>query len=69
METLTSGRPGVLLRIFCRWQLPGKRGLESKEKFEAFGQKLMPILSEAGVVLAGDPELLEVYNPIKWQWH
>lgn len=38
---------------------------ESMEKFEAFGALLMPILSETGVELAGDPEILEVHNTIK----
>ena len=38
---------------------------ESKEKFDAFGQTLMPILSETGVELAGEPEVLEVYNTLK----
>ncbi len=28
-------------------------------------QTLMPILSEVGVELAGDPETFEVYNTIK----
>jgi hypothetical protein len=38
---------------------------ESREKFDAFGQRLMPILSEVGIELAGDPEVFEVYNIIK----
>ena len=38
---------------------------DSKEKFEAFGQRLMPILTENGVELAGPPEVLEVHNIIK----
>jgi hypothetical protein len=38
---------------------------DSQEKFEAFGQRLMPILAEAGVELAGDPEIFEVHNIIK----
>jgi len=38
---------------------------ESREKFDAFGQRLMPILSEVGVELAGEPDVFEVYNVIK----
>lgn len=38
---------------------------DSKEKFEEFGQRLMPILAENGVELAGPPEELGVHNVIK----
>ena len=38
---------------------------DSMEKFEAFGQRLMPILAESGIELAGPPEVLEVHNIIK----
>jgi hypothetical protein len=38
---------------------------DSKEQFEAFGQRLMPILTESGVELAGPPEVLEIHNIIK----
>ena len=38
---------------------------DSKEKFEAFGQRLMPILAENGIELVGPPEVLEVHNIIK----
>jgi hypothetical protein len=38
---------------------------DSQEKFEAFGQRLMPILGELGIELAGDPEVFEVHNTIK----
>ena len=38
---------------------------DSKEQFEAFGQRLMPILAEGGVELAGPPEIVEVHNIIK----
>jgi hypothetical protein len=37
---------------------------DSKEQFEAFGQRLMPILNEGGVELAGPPEMVEVHNLI-----
>jgi hypothetical protein len=38
---------------------------DSKEKFEAFGQRLMPILGASGVELAGPPEIVEIHNVIK----
>jgi hypothetical protein len=38
---------------------------DSKEQFEAFGKRLMPILTEGGVELAGPPEIIEVHNIIK----
>jgi hypothetical protein len=37
----------------------------SKEQFEAFGQRLMPILAAGGIELAGPPEILEIHNIIK----
>ena len=37
---------------------------ESQEAFEAFGPRLMPILEEGGVELAGPPEIIEVHNII-----
>jgi hypothetical protein len=38
---------------------------DSQEQFEAFGQRLMPILADVGIELAGDPEIFEVYNIIR----
>ena len=32
---------------------------ESQEKLEAFGEKLMPRMDEAGIQLAGEPEVFE----------
>jgi hypothetical protein len=36
---------------------------DSREQFEAFGERLMPLLAEIGVD-AGEPEILEVYNTV-----
>ena len=36
---------------------------DSQEKFEAFGQRLMPILGDVGFD-PGQPEILEVHNTI-----
>ena len=38
---------------------------DSMEQFEAFGQRLMPILSAGGIELAGPPEIVEIHNIIK----
>ena len=48
---------GVNFRVSEIW--------DSKEQFEAFGQRLMPILAESGIELAGPPEVIEVHNIIK----
>ena len=38
---------------------------DSRDQFEAFGQRLMPLLSEAGIELESEPEVLEVYNIVR----
>jgi hypothetical protein len=38
---------------------------DSMEEFEAFGERLMPILTANGVELAGPPEIIDVHNIIK----
>jgi hypothetical protein len=38
---------------------------DSEEHFEAFGARLMPILAESGIELAGPPEIIEIHNVIK----
>ena len=35
---------------------------DSTKQFETFGSRLMPILAEAGITLAGEPEVLEIHN-------
>ncbi len=37
---------------------------DSREQFEAFGQRLMPLLADIGID-PGQPEILEVYNVVK----
>jgi hypothetical protein len=37
---------------------------DSREKFEAFGERLMPLLADHGID-PGEPEILEVHNVIK----
>jgi len=38
---------------------------DSREQFDAFGERLMPVLKDFGVELSGEPEMLEVHNIIK----
>jgi hypothetical protein len=38
---------------------------DSKQQFEAFGQRLMPILAEIGIEFSSQPEIFEVHNIIK----
>jgi len=35
---------------------------DSREQFEAFGERLMPVLTDAGIEFAGEPEVFEVHN-------
>ncbi len=37
---------------------------DSQEQLNAFGERLMPVLSEIGIE-AGEPELVEVHNIVK----
>ena len=37
---------------------------DSKAQFDAFGERLMPILAELGIDPGGKPELFEVHNII-----
>ena len=38
---------------------------DSQEQFEAFGERLMPVLSEAGIGFSAEPEVYEVHNILK----
>jgi hypothetical protein len=35
---------------------------DSREQFQAFGEHLMPVLREAGIEFAGEPEIFEGHN-------
>ena len=37
----------------------------SREQFEAFVKRLMPILTDAGIQLANPPDIFEVHNIVK----
>jgi hypothetical protein len=38
---------------------------DSREQFDAFGKRLMPVLKDVGIELSGEPEMLEIHNIIK----
>ena len=38
---------------------------DSREQFDAFGKRLMPVLSDVGIVLSGDPEILKIHKVVK----
>lgn len=38
---------------------------DSREQFDAFGKRLMPVLSDVGIALSGEPEMLEIHNIVK----
>ena len=37
---------------------------DSREQLQAFGDRLMPILTEIGIEFSGEPEIIEVQNII-----
>jgi hypothetical protein len=38
---------------------------DSREQFDVFGKRLMPVLKDVGIELAGEPETREIHNIIK----
>ena len=38
---------------------------DSEKQLDAFGERLMPVLSDVGVELSGKPEVLEIHNILK----
>jgi hypothetical protein len=38
---------------------------DSREQLDAFGERLMPLLADAGIEFSGEPEIFEVHNIIK----
>ena len=38
---------------------------DSPEQFAAFGERLMPILAEAGIEMSSEPEIFDVHATIK----
>ena len=37
---------------------------DSREQFDAFGKRLTPVLSDVGIELSGDPEILKIHNVV-----
>jgi hypothetical protein len=37
----------------------------SREQFQAYGERLMPILEDIGVTFSGEPEVFETYNLVR----
>ena len=38
---------------------------DSREQLQAYGEKLMPLLADVGIELAGEPEIFEAHNIVK----
>ena len=38
---------------------------DSREQFEAFGERLMPLLTDIGIEFSAEPEIFEVHNIVK----
>jgi hypothetical protein len=38
---------------------------DSRKQLDAFSERLMPVLKDVGIELAGEPEVLEIYNTDK----
>ena len=38
---------------------------DSREQFQAFGERLMPILADTGIEFSGEPEIFEVHRIVK----
>ena len=38
---------------------------DSREQFDAFGKRLMPVLKDVGIELACEPETREIHNIVK----
>jgi hypothetical protein len=38
---------------------------DSREQLQAFGERLMPILTDIGIEFSGEPEVVEVQNVIR----
>jgi len=38
---------------------------DSREQWEAFGERLMPLLAEAGIEFSGEPDVFEVHDSVR----
>ena len=37
----------------------------SREQFQAYGESLMPVLTDLGIEFSGEPEVFEIHNLVK----
>ena len=51
--------------FFSEGQLRVSEVWDSREQFQAFGQRVMPLLADVALEHTGEPETLEVHNIIK----
>jgi hypothetical protein len=56
LEYHVAFRSGNDLRVSEIW--------DSREQFDAFGERLMPVLKDVGIELSGQPEILEIHNVV-----
>jgi hypothetical protein len=56
LEYHVAFRSGDDLRVSEIW--------DSREQFDAFGKRLMPVLKDVGIELSGQPEVLEIHNVV-----
>lgn len=65
----------LLLRACTRLEVHVASGAEddlcvseiwaSRERFQAYGERLKPILEDIGITFSGEPEVFETYNLVK----
>jgi hypothetical protein len=68
LQEQEGGFPPDGLEFHCAFRVDGGVRVseiwDSRAQFEAFGQRLMPLLAEAGITV-DPPEVFEVYNIVK----
>ena len=57
LEYHVAFRSGDDLRVSEIW--------DSREQFDTFSERLMPVLKDVGIELSGKPELLEIHRVVK----
>ena len=65
MGSLQRARIGVHVLFGEEGSLRVSEIWDSQEQLQAFGDRLMPILTDIGVEFSGEPEILEVHNLAK----
>ena len=62
---MATGRARLPRLLRFGWQPKVSEIWNSREQFEAFGKRLMPILAGAGIQFANPPDIFEVHNIVK----